>query len=77
MDNSDNPEVLAVMPLPTPEERRRREVLLARLMLLATDLILSGERLGLESARDLVRVSVRPLHCPSTRRHSVLREPVS
>lgn len=51
----DSPEMLAVAPLPTAEERRRREVLLARLMLVATDLVLSGEGLGLETARDLVR----------------------
>jgi hypothetical protein len=25
MDNADNPEVLAVVPLPTPQQRRRRE----------------------------------------------------
>lgn len=51
----DNSEVLAVVPLPSPEERRRREVLLARLMLLAADIVLSGEPLWLETARDLVR----------------------
>jgi hypothetical protein len=51
----DNPEVLAVVPLPSPEERRRRDVLLARLMILMTDHILAGEPLGLETARDLLR----------------------
>ena len=56
----DNPEVLAVVLLPSPEERRRREVLLARLMILMTDHILTGEGLGLETARDLIR-EVR--HC--------------
>jgi len=55
MGNPDNPEVLAVVPLPSAEERRRREVMLTRLMLVAIDLILAGERLGLETARDLVR----------------------
>jgi hypothetical protein len=60
MDNPDNPEILAVVPLPSPEERRRREVLLARVMLLAIDLVLSGEGLGMETARDLFR-EVR--HC--------------
>ncbi len=55
VDNPDNPEVLVVVPLPTPRERRRREVMLARLMLLAADIVLSGEPLGLETARDLVR----------------------
>jgi hypothetical protein len=51
----DNPEVLAVVPLPSPEERSRREVLLASLMILMTDHILSGDPLGLETARDLIR----------------------
>ncbi len=49
----DNPEILAVVPLPTTEERRRREALLARVMLLAIDIVLAGEPLGLETARDL------------------------
>jgi hypothetical protein len=47
--------VLAVLPLPSADERRRREVMLTRVMLVAIDLVLSGERLGLETARDLVR----------------------
>src|ERR1700688_4198632 len=51
----DEPELLAVVPLPSAEERRRREVFLARLMLLMTDHILAGEMLGLETARDLIR----------------------
>ena len=55
MDNPDNPEVLAVVPLPSSVERRRREVMLARAMLLALDLIVFGEGLGLETARDLIR----------------------
>jgi hypothetical protein len=55
MDNPENPEVLAVIPLPSPEERTRREIMLARTMLVAIDLVLSGERLGLETARDLIR----------------------
>jgi hypothetical protein len=45
--------VLAVVPLPTAQERRRREIMLARVMLVAIDLVLSGEGLGLETARDL------------------------
>ena len=60
MDKANNPEVLAVVPLPSAQERRRREVMLARLMLVAIDLVLSGEPLGLETARDLFR-EVR--HC--------------
>ncbi len=55
MDSANSPEVLAVVTLPSEQERRRREVMLARLMLVATDLVLSGEPLGLETARDLVR----------------------
>lgn len=55
MDKTDYPKVLAVVPLPTAQERRRREVTLARLMLVAIDLVLSGEGLGLEVARDLGR----------------------
>jgi hypothetical protein len=51
----DNPEMLAVVPLPSPEERRRRETTLARVLLLAVDIILAGDPLGLEAARDLIR----------------------
>jgi hypothetical protein len=50
----DNPEVLAGLPLPTPEEQRRREVMLARVMLVAIDIVLAGDPLGLETARDLL-----------------------
>ena len=55
MKNTDAVEVPAVVPLPTAEERRRREVMLARVMLVSIDLVLSGEGLGLETALDLVR----------------------
>lgn len=55
MNTANNPEVPAVVPLPSPEERRRREIMLARVMLLAIDIVLSGEPLGLETARDLGR----------------------
>jgi hypothetical protein len=55
MNNPDNPEVLAIVPLPSAAERRRREVMLARVMLLAIDIVLAGEPLGLETARDLSR----------------------
>ncbi len=37
------------------EERRRRQVALARLLLVAVDMTLAGEPLGLETARDLGR----------------------
>lgn len=49
------PDILAVLPLPSPEERRRREVMLSRVMLAAVDIVLAGEPLGLETARDLFR----------------------
>jgi len=51
----DEPDIAGALATPSPEERRRRELLLARLMLLAVDLIVSGEGLGLETARDLAR----------------------
>ena len=54
-DRMQEPELLAVVALPSLEELRRREVLLVRLMLVAIDLVLSGEGLGLETARDLIR----------------------
>jgi hypothetical protein len=61
MNNAKTPEVLAVVPLPSATERRRREIMLARVMLVAIDLVLSGEGMGLENARDLVR-EVRHSH---------------
>ncbi len=61
MNNSDNPEVLAAVPLPTAAQRRRQETMLARVMLVAIDIVLAGEPLGLETARDLLR-EVRHCH---------------
>ena len=55
MNKPESPEVLAVVPLPSSQERRRREIVLVRLMLLAIDTVLAGEPLGLETARDLFR----------------------
>ena len=55
MENTDSPEVLAVVALPSAAERRRREIVLARVMLVAIDIVLAGEPLGLETARDLFR----------------------
>jgi hypothetical protein len=55
MDNANNPQVLAVVPLPTADERRKREIMLVRLMLVAIDIVLAGEPLGLDTARDLLR----------------------
>jgi hypothetical protein len=54
-ENSNEPEVLAVVPLPSATERHRREVMLARAMLVAIDIVLAGDPLGLETARDLAR----------------------
>jgi hypothetical protein len=61
MNKPQGPEVLAVVPLPTAQEHRRREIMLARVMLVAIDLVLSGEGMGLETARDLIR-EVRHAH---------------
>ena len=55
MNKPDNPEVLAVVPLPSAAERRLREVNLARLMLVMVDIVLAGDPLGLETGRDLLR----------------------
>jgi len=55
MNKPESPEVLAVVPLPSAEERRRRQVMLARLLLVAVDMTLAGEPLGLETGRDLIR----------------------
>ena len=48
-------DISELLATPTPEERRLREVNLARLMLVIVDIILAGDPLGLETARDLVR----------------------
>ena len=55
MNNPTDPEILAIVPLPSPEERRRRQVMFARLLLVAVDMTLAGEPLGLDAARDLLR----------------------
>jgi hypothetical protein len=55
MNNANEPEVLAVVSLPSSAERRLREVNLARLMLVMVDSVLAGDPLGLETARDLGR----------------------
>jgi hypothetical protein len=51
----DEPEDSSEVFVLLPAERRRREILLARLMLVAIDIVLGGDLLGLETARDLVR----------------------
>lgn len=55
MDDKDNPEVLGIVAIPARQERRRREIMLTRVMLVAIDIVLAGEPLGLETARDLIR----------------------
>lgn len=47
--NNHNPEVLAVVPLPSPAERPLHEVNLARVMLVSIDIVLAGEGLGWRS----------------------------
>lgn len=51
--NNPNDEILAAVPL--VGERMRRQVALARLLLLAIDTTLAGEPLGLETTLDLRR----------------------
>lgn len=54
-ENSDEPEVLAVVALPSAAERSRRERVLARLMLVMVDIVLAGDPLlGVGTARDLL-----------------------
>jgi hypothetical protein len=55
MNSPEYPEILAYAVLPSPEERRRREILLVRLMLVAIDMVLADEGIGLQCARDLMR----------------------
>jgi len=55
-DRMDKPENVAdILAIPLPEERRRSEIMLARVLLLAVDHVVFGEPLGLGTARDLVR----------------------
>jgi hypothetical protein len=42
LDNNDEPEVLAVVPLPPAAERRRSEVMLARVMLVRLENMMSN-----------------------------------
>jgi hypothetical protein len=59
VDNPDSPEALAVVPLPTIEERRRRERVLARLLVITLDMLLSEGHtdlaLRIETAKDMIR----------------------
>jgi hypothetical protein len=51
----DEPEDSSEVLVLSPAERRRREILLARLMLVAIDIVLGGDLLGLETGRDLLK----------------------
>jgi hypothetical protein len=51
----DEPEDADASAVLSSEERRLREVNLARLMLVIVDIVLAGDSLGLETARDLGR----------------------
>ena len=53
VDKQEN--MTGVLAVPMPRERRRRAVVLTLVMLVAIALVLSGEPLGLETARDLIR----------------------
>jgi len=55
MNNANEPEALAIVLLPSAAGRRLREVNLVRLMLVMVDIVLAGDPLGLETARDLGR----------------------
>jgi len=59
MNNSGTPEVLAVVPLPSPVERRRRENMLARLLVITLEMLLSEGHTDLatkiETAKDMIR----------------------
>jgi hypothetical protein len=47
--NTDNPAVLDSVPLPSAAERRHREVMSARVMLVAIDIVLAGDHTGWET----------------------------
>lgn len=47
MDNSDEPEVLAIALIPSPEERKRQERALARLLVITLDMLLSEGHIDL------------------------------
>jgi hypothetical protein len=53
--NTDNPGVLALVPLPSSAQRRLREILLARVMLVMVDIVLAGDPLGLKTGSHLRR----------------------
>jgi hypothetical protein len=53
MNKPESPEIFAVVTLPSAAERRRREIMLTRVTLVAINIVLAGEPLGLETARDL------------------------
>lgn len=56
---TDNPEVLAIAPLPSAVERRRREAVLARLLVTTLEMLLSEGHtdmaVKIETAKDMIR----------------------
>jgi hypothetical protein len=58
MNNTDNPEVLAVVPLPSAAERKGRERVLARLLVITLEMLLSEGHTDLgvkiETAKDVI-----------------------
>ena len=59
MNNTDSPEVLAVALIPSADERKRRERVLARLLVIALEMLLSEGYIDLavkvETAKDMIR----------------------
>jgi hypothetical protein len=59
VDSPDSPEVLAVALIPSADERKRRERVLARLLVLALEMLLSEGYIDLsikiEIAKDMIR----------------------
>jgi len=59
MNHTDNPEVLAIAVIPSADERKRRERVLARLLVITLEMLLSEGHTDLgiriETAKDLIR----------------------
>lgn len=57
-EHSDEPEVLAIALIPSPEERKRRERALARLLVITLDMLLSEGHIDLavriEVAKEMI-----------------------
>jgi hypothetical protein len=59
VDNPHNPEVLAIAVIPSAEERKRRERLLASLLVITLEMLLNEGQIDLavkiETAKDMIR----------------------